>query len=244
MARISVEQKALTDPRFSVLGIGLVPQAMAVKGYFLHALGLGAMIYVWNHCQERGLHSLHMVELEGLSLQLGMEPDVLAGSISFSGLGEWNAEKTEMRMRGTEGRIEWLQKRREDGQSGGRPRKTLGLYGKHPGANPPTPTPAPTPAVKKEPLPKPPKAALGGWGALFAEFWEVYPRKVAKQAAEKAWTKLAPAAPEMIEPTAVAIAAVLAHRKRHDWAGRDLDRVPYPATFLNAEKFEVQHEAV
>jgi len=85
---------------------------------------------------------------------------------------------------------------------------------------------------------------LGGWRDLFPEFWEVYPRKVAKKAAEKAWQKLAPATPDLIEPTALGIAYVLRDRKRVDWAGRDPDRIPYPATFLNAEKFEVQHEAV
>jgi hypothetical protein len=98
---------------------------------------------------------------------------------------------------------------------------------------------------KKKTLPKPPQAsALGGWLALFPDFWRVYPRKVAKKAAEKAWTKLTPASQDLIKPTALAIAYVLRDRKQRDWAGRDLDRIPYPATFLNAEKFEVHHEAV
>jgi hypothetical protein len=113
MARISVEQKALTDSRFTQLGLHITPKGLAINGYFLHALGLGAMIYVWNECQERGCHSLHAMDLEALGVQLGLLGGSFASAIVQSELGKWNRSHTEVRIRGTEGRIEWVKKLRE-----------------------------------------------------------------------------------------------------------------------------------
>jgi len=242
MARINVEQQALSDPRFLRFGrlLGCGPQ-------LAHEAGLAIMIRIWNELTERWSE-----EAGPKAYAIGPQAlrDLFAGravasrlprALTESGL----AEETEfgLRIRGTYGRIEWLNRRREaardNGKLGGRKPKSV---------NPLSPalSPAPSPAqvLRKEPLPNPRNAALGGWRDLFPEFWEVYPRKVAKKAAEKAWQKLAPATPDLIEPTALGIAYVLRDRKRVDWAGRDPDRIPYPATFLNAEKFEVQHEAV
>lgn len=49
MARISVEQKALTDPRFELLGRSLRSNRHEA---------LGRMILIWNECQERGSYVL------------------------------------------------------------------------------------------------------------------------------------------------------------------------------------------
>jgi hypothetical protein len=142
MARISVEQRALTDPRFTMLGMILSGEGTPSK--FWHTIGLGIMIYVWNECQERGSHSLHGADLDVMGVQLGVGQTMLGDAISTADLGVWNRKRMWLRVRGTKGRIEWLEKRRNEGKIGGRPRKTLGLDKKHPGNNPPAPAPAPT----------------------------------------------------------------------------------------------------
>lgn len=49
MARISVEQKALTDSRFQTLG-----RLLGIRKYE----ALGRMILVWHQCQEREVYCL------------------------------------------------------------------------------------------------------------------------------------------------------------------------------------------
>jgi hypothetical protein len=73
-------------------------------------------------------------------------------------------------------------------------------------------------------------------------FWPHYPRKVAKQAALKAWTAIAPDDPDHVEPKARGVGKILAERKKHDWSGRDPDKIPHPATFLRAEEFPMLHD--
>jgi hypothetical protein len=78
--------------------------------------------------------------------------------------------------------------------------------------------------VKQEPLTESPQAD-------FATFWLLYPRRVAKRDAEKAWSKMTPA--ERFDAV-VALA---------DWikvwrARGDLEFVPYPATWLNGARWE------
>lgn len=83
------------------------------------------------------------------------------------------------------------------------------------------------------------KAMADAWGGLFVAFWAKYPRKVAKAAGRRAWMKHTPRSPDLLAPTAAAVAAVLAARIERDWKGRTLDTLPYPATFLNGEEFHV-----
>lgn len=65
----------------------------------------------------------------------------------------------------------------------------------------------------------------------FAEFWQAYPRKVAKPAAEKAWRKVAGEAD-----------AILAGLKRaigcEQWAKDGGQFIPHPATWLNGRRWE------
>jgi len=247
VARISIEQQALTDSRFTQLGLliyGLHKPAAPEENLCPTALGIGVAAHIWNECQEQGRHVLDSVAVNSIGFHLGIRNgESLSLMLVECDLAERIGRK-QLRIKGTEGRTEWLQKRREEGQigakygvTGGRPRKPpTGL----PEKPPPTPTPTPTQEIQKLPLPNPPQAAArAGWSALFPEFWNVYPRKIAKRDAEKAWAKLAPKSSDLIEPKALAIAYVLRDRKQRDWAGRDPDRIPYPATFLNAEKFEV-----
>lgn len=62
------------------------------------------------------------------------------------------------------------------------------------------------------------------------DFWLLYPRRIAKLDARKAWAKMTPA------QQMAAIVACAAWRKV--WAGKDLDYLPYPATWLRGERWE------
>lgn len=64
----------------------------------------------------------------------------------------------------------------------------------------------------------------------FADFWCLYPRRVAKKDALKAWSRMKP------EQQLAAIVACAAWRKV--WAGKDLDYLPYPASWLRGERWE------
>lgn len=65
----------------------------------------------------------------------------------------------------------------------------------------------------------------------FAEFWQAYPRKVAKPAAEKAWRRVAGEAD-----------AILAGLRRsigcEQWAKGGGQFIPHPATWLNGRRWE------
>lgn len=66
---------------------------------------------------------------------------------------------------------------------------------------------------------------------LFAEFWLIYPRHVAKVAAKRAWLRLAR------REKLVALEALVAWRRV--WLQRDEQEfIPYPASWLNGERWE------
>jgi len=66
----------------------------------------------------------------------------------------------------------------------------------------------------------------------FAEFWQAYPRKEAKAAAEKAWAKV-PA-----DLHAAIMAAVGKHKKSDQWTKDGGAFIPHPATWLNQRRWE------
>lgn len=78
-----------------------------------------------------------------------------------------------------------------------------------------------------------PSAAPTGPQIAFSEFWALYPRKTSKIAAERAWTK----AVKAVDPAVIiaAIPAAVAQWRREQ---RPLDKVPYPATWLNNGSWE------
>jgi hypothetical protein len=116
------------------------------------------------------------------------------------------------------------------------------------GASPPNPQPADgdrgehsvddqqpidRPAVKRGRRAKGAAAATG-----FSEFWDRFPKKVARVAAEKAWRKLGPDA-DLIKT----IMAAVDEQKRSDAWTKDGGRyVPNAATWLNGQRWtdEVQ----
>lgn len=159
MARVNVDQKAHTDPRFELLG--------RLMGTNRHE-ALGRMILVWNECQERGSYFLP-AKLVGAIL--GHNDG--ANWLIESDLAMWQDEIIgELRIKGTEGRIEWLDEKRRNGKKyghlgaghgkkGGRPKKPgkgvskTGSGGsaetRSPGLNNPPPAPAPAPAKEEDP---------------------------------------------------------------------------------------------
>ena len=64
----------------------------------------------------------------------------------------------------------------------------------------------------------------------FSEFWELYPRKVARADARRRWMRsdLDGIADEVI-------AGLVRCKASKDWKGREAKYLPYPATWLNAE---------
>lgn len=63
---------------------------------------------------------------------------------------------------------------------------------------------------------------------MFNDFWAIYPKKVAKKDAEKAWNRLTEA------QKATALEALPAHAQRWD----DPQYMPHAATWLNGERFD------
>lgn len=65
----------------------------------------------------------------------------------------------------------------------------------------------------------------------FAQFWELYPRKVAKKDAETAWKRMTP------EQKFAAIHALPIHVRYWNVSGTSKEYLPYPATWLNGERW-------
>jgi len=193
VARINVEQKALTDPRFRLLGtlLGYPPHIAAEAA-------LGQMVKVWNECQERGCYQLPLEIVQAL---LGDEKAPKA--IYRAELGDENGDF--LRIKGTEGRVEWLEncrkKGREGGRLGGRPRneppKPLGVTkGVERGKPllPPAPAPIPDCSPNGELVSaKRRHAPSNGYQPGFLAAWNAYPhhstRSKKAQSAE-IWRKL------------------------------------------------------
>ncbi len=65
----------------------------------------------------------------------------------------------------------------------------------------------------------------------FDQFWEQYPRKVARKDALKAWSRMADVHQRL------ALFAVFDHAKLWRIEGREPHRIPHAATWLNGERF-------
>ncbi|SER53994.1 Pyocin large subunit-like protein [Pseudomonas soli] len=77
-------------------------------------------------------------------------------------------------------------------------------------------------------------SSSGDDGDLFVRFWKLYPRKVGKANAEKAWSKLKVDA-DLFERMAGALAAWAASP---DWTKDGGQFIPHPATWLNGKRWE------
>lgn len=130
-------------------------------------------------------------------------------------------------------------KNREVGKLGGRPRKekTQTVSKTKPTENPngffeePTENPSQTPDSRHQN--KHPCSPQGDDG--FATFWQSYPKKVGKGAAEKAWAKA------KVNGHAGEVLQSLEAQKRSDqWTRDDGRYIPNPATWLNQRRWEDQ----
>lgn len=68
----------------------------------------------------------------------------------------------------------------------------------------------------------------------FEAFWEEYPRKQGKGAAERAFKKIQ-VTPDL---TARIIGAIRQHKRSRDWLKDDGQYIPHPATWLNQRRWE------
>lgn len=68
----------------------------------------------------------------------------------------------------------------------------------------------------------------------FDYFWSAYPRKAAKQTAQKAWDKLKPDK----ELQASILRAIEKQKRSPDWKRENGQYIPYPATWLNQGRWE------
>jgi uncharacterized protein YdaU (DUF1376 family) len=67
----------------------------------------------------------------------------------------------------------------------------------------------------------------------FDQFWEIYPRKTAKQSAIKAWNLHC-----LTVPIATICAAVEAHKRSRQWTKDGGDFIPHPSTWLNQHRWD------
>ena len=67
---------------------------------------------------------------------------------------------------------------------------------------------------------------------MFNEFWSLYPRKIAKATARKAWAKLS------AEQQLMAAKAIDTHCQYWSAKETELEFIPHPATRLNNERWE------
>lgn len=70
----------------------------------------------------------------------------------------------------------------------------------------------------------------------FTEFWNAYPQKVGKGAAEKVWQKLKP-------ETATILAALAWQTKQDAWTKDGGQFIPHPATYLSQKRWEDEKPA-
>ena len=94
--------------------------------------------------------------------------------------------------------------------------------------------------VKKERINTPPLPPTGGrevreaYSQDFLDFWKLYPRKVGKDAAWKAWKRVKKTIPKPEE-----LAAILERQKNSDdWRREGGKFIPHPATWLNGGRWK------
>lgn len=153
MASVRIESDAFADERFD----DLAKYAGLADGD--HARG--KMARLWRQCT---IEQSHTLPDDVVTRHLGPEG---VDALIKSRLGA-RAGRNRVRIRGTEGRIEWLQKLRDNGKKGGRPRgskKPDGFATTEPDGsrpeNPLTPSLAPSPSLAPV-IPEPPIAPQGG----------------------------------------------------------------------------------
>jgi hypothetical protein len=85
-----------------------------------------------------------------------------------------------------------------------------------------------------------PVAVDEGGTDLFARFWELYPNKKGKAAAEKAWNKLA----VTDSLYSVIVKGLASYCTSREWLKDDGQFIPHPATWLNGKRWEDEVKTV
>jgi hypothetical protein len=90
------------------------------------------------------------------------------------------------------------------------------------------------PSMNRQPTVSSKSSPCAGTSELFAKFYSAYPRKVGRPSAEKAFAKCKPTAELLVQM----LAAIAAQNKVLNWTRERLQFVPYPATWLNDERWK------
>lgn len=130
--------------------------------------------------------------------------------------------------------------RTESGEFGGRSYTVSEVPAtEKPGPDEPSPANPPLVSIEgKQVLKKPvrtekPSCNSGGVGKGFEQFWKLYPRKVGKDKAEKAWARIKPDQALFDE----IIAALAKHSTSHDWTKDNGQFIPHASTWLNGKRW-------
>lgn len=228
MARLTLEEQAVDDPRFKVLGT-----LLGAPEDFAQGFGLQQALRVWRYCQQHTVYVVPAVILDALKTGLG--DAMVAASLA-------SKKRDGFRIHGTKGRIEWVKKLRD----GNRIRKRRSRVSHatvtrdNPGALTPalalTPTQEQEPETTSAPRSARPPLALDG----FSRFWKAYParngHKALKRDAQKAWRDngLEPRADEVI----VALERQKAHREECVRAGAFAAEFPDAVRWIRKRRWE------
>lgn len=150
--------------------------------------------------------------------------EVRSGSLTFPNFARHNGKSAKARA------LDTARKRAERGKpapnlSGSQPDKNRTRAKesqREPKKDPPTPTGVDARVGSKNEDPR------------FAEFWNRYPRKVAKPKAADAFAKIAPA-PELF---AAIMAGLERQRDSPKWSENDGEFIPHPTTWLNQQRWD------
>ena len=77
-------------------------------------------------------------------------------------------------------------------------------------------------------------------GGAFEKFWDAYPRKVGKGAAEKSWKRIKPT-PELIQQI---LSAIEEQKASTAWTKDNGQFIPHPTTWLNQKRWEDENQDI
>ena len=106
MAAVRIEECAFSDWRFERLA--------QLMGWGRADFAIGVMARVWRQCTLENTHVLSTEDVDGIMGEGG------AANLLVARLGK--PDPKGVRISGAEGRVEWLDRVRKNGQLGGRPR--------------------------------------------------------------------------------------------------------------------------
>lgn len=202
MARINVEQQALTDPRFYKFG-----RSLGCSSRFALEAGRGIMEVIWNELTERWSEeagpAAYCVTHE--TLQILFKSKRFRNEIGAKLIESQLASETEfgLRIHGTLGRIEWLNRRRaaarDNGKLGGRKPNSVNPLSL--ALSPALPPDPPLPSVERDPSEENPPSPLAGvrvarngnYPPGFLTAWQAYPHhahRSSKPQSAAVWKKL------------------------------------------------------